>query len=245
MHPIPPNSPATTVALLADTLHRHFPDHSARLIEELFDTVAKLFAGKLPGYRACDMAYHDFNHTCDATVALGRLLDGHLNSRLAPLLNARDYEVAVAAILWHDTGYLREFNDDGGTGARYTRHHVERGASLAARFLPPLGFTANEVILVQNIIRWTEPSCEIDALAQRAPTEIFLGQAVGSADLLGQLAAPDYPHRLPDLFQEFAESASCEATTANYSPPCVLPWSLRAGSGAQSIRALPVGMMAK
>jgi hypothetical protein len=44
-------------------------------------------------------------------------------------------------------------------------------------------------------------------LAFRNERERFLGCALGTADILGQMAAPDYPERLPALYREFAEAA--------------------------------------
>jgi hypothetical protein len=48
---------------------------------------------------------------------------------------------------------------------------------------------------------------KLDAIAFQNEAERITGFALGTADLLGQMAAEDYTEKLPILFAEFAESA--------------------------------------
>ncbi|MCS7047923.1 MAG: hypothetical protein NZ483_01340 [Verrucomicrobiae bacterium] len=196
-------------AVMLATHADHFPHRSARFLETAFTAIEQLFAGKLPGYLPCDLPYHNFLHTCETVVTLAHLLDGHLRRNSPPQLTGRDYELAVTAMLLHDTGYLRTTHETfPGTGARFTRTHVERSVALANQLLPAWEFTAAEQETVRIAIRATAFPPKICVLPDAAPRETFLARAVASADLIGQLAAPDYPERLPLLFAEFKEAAT-------------------------------------
>jgi len=60
---------------------------------------------------------------------------------------------------------------------------------------------------------------DVDRLEFADPAERYLGQALATADILAQMAAPDYPRRLGALYREFAEgqqSLPRGAPTAGY-----------------------------
>jgi hypothetical protein len=201
-------SPEETLRLALAISLAHFPGQSTEFISTVFQQVQNAFAGTYPGYQRCDTASHDFAHTCQATVATARILDGHLKSGQPPALTARDFELGVAAILLHDIGFLKETGDDSGTGAKYTHVHVERGAKFAEKFLPRLGVTPDEVRIVQLAIRSTAMNVDMSKLPFRNERERFIGCALGTGDIFGWMAAPDYPERLPQLYREFTEAAT-------------------------------------
>lgn len=186
----------------------HFPQRSTAALDAFLAQTAALFAGRYPGYQASDSAYHDFNHTLAATVATARLLDGHIKSQQAPTLSARDFELAIAGILLHDSGFIKEVGDTEGTGAKYTLTHVARSAAFAAEFLPPLGLSDDEIRIVQLAIQCTGLNVEVSKLRFRDDRERFIGCALGTGDILGQMADPDYPQRLPALYEEYQEATA-------------------------------------
>jgi hypothetical protein len=198
----------TTRDFVQGLISGHFPGHDFSFLAELFHHVDDLFAGHYPGYQRSDSAYHDLHHTCGAAEATARLLDGHLVGGLSPTLTARDLELAIAAALLHDSGYIKQLGDNEGTGAKYTLTHVQRSAEFAVRFLPPLGVTPDEVRVVQNAIHCTGVGVCVSRLPFRTPAERYLGCAVGTGDILSQMAAPDYLEHLPQLYAEFAEAAA-------------------------------------
>jgi hypothetical protein len=69
-----------------------------------------------------------------------------------------------------------------------------------------LGANEAEVGAILNAINCTGPTKEISRLHFRDATERFIGNALASADYLGQMSAADYPDELQILFSEFAES---------------------------------------
>jgi hypothetical protein len=202
MHPVAPNTPASTRASLQALCRGPLAGHSAELVVRLFDEVAAMFAGRHPGFQACAMPYHNFAHTCDVTVALTRLLGAYVARRRQPVLSGRDSELAVAAALLHDAGFLRRQGEPAGEDATLAATHVARGVALAAEVLPGFGVGAAEVGVVQLAIRCTDMEVAPVGFESAPPRDRCLGQLVGTADLLGQLAAPDYPERLGDLYRE-------------------------------------------
>jgi hypothetical protein len=188
--------------LLAD----HFPEHDTSYVISVLKGVQDLFAGRHPGYQASDTAYHNFSHTCQATEAMARILDGHIGSWAEPKCTARDFDLAVSAALLHDSGYIKRIGDNEGTGAKYTLTHVERSADFAASFLPGYGVDPEEVKLVMVAIRCTGVNVEQTMWSFLNEREWLLGCALGAGDILGQMAAPDYPERLPALYREYREA---------------------------------------
>ena len=201
-------TPDETLRLASAVFLRHFPGQSTEFISVVFQQVQNAFAGTYPGYQRCDTAFHDLAHTCQATAATVRILDGHLKSGQPPALAPRDFELALVGILLHDIGFLKADGDDDGTGAKYTPVHVDRSVKFAEEFLPRFGVTPDEVCLVRSAIQCTATNGDMGDVRFRDDRERFIGCALGTGDILGTMAAPDYPERLPALYQEFAEAAS-------------------------------------
>jgi len=106
----------------------------------------------------------------------------------------------------HDTGYLKKSEDTNGTGAKYTVTHVERSAEFAEALLKREGFAAEEIKSVQNMIHCTGVDAALSVIPFKSEAEKIVGHALGTADLLGQMAAEDYVEKLPVLYSEFAEA---------------------------------------
>jgi hypothetical protein len=200
-------TPGETLQIVAAIFSAHFPNHNAGFFSTILHQVQNIFACAYSGYQRCDMAFHDFAHTCQATVATVRILDGHLKSGRPPALTPREFQLAVVGILLHDIGFSKETGDDSGAGAKYTTAHVDRGERFAAKFHPHFRGTPDEVRVVQLTIRSTTMNVAVSRLPFRDERERLIGCAVGTGDILGTMAAPDYPERLPGLYQELAEAA--------------------------------------
>ena len=202
-----PIGPEQTWEFVENVFVSHFGEADTSFLRKIFEGVEDLFAGRYAGYQCNDAAYHDFTHTCEATVALVRILDGHLKSGELPALGRRDFELAVAASLLHDSGYMKQVGDDGGTGAKYTLTHIERSGDFAAEFLPKSGVTPDEIRTVQLAIDCTGVKITVEPHQFRNEREYLIGCALGAGDILGQMGAPEYPERLSRLYHEFAEAA--------------------------------------
>lgn len=166
------------------------------------------FTGKHRDYQPIDARYHDLEHTLQVTLCMMRLLHGRHLAKAQPALTERMFQLGLLAILFHDTGYLKKREDTEGTGAKYTLTHVERSMEFAADFLRGKNCTPAEIKSVQNMIRCTGVNVNLDAIPFQSEAERVTGFALGTGDLLGQMAAKDYIEKLPVLYSEFAESAA-------------------------------------
>jgi hypothetical protein len=182
------------------------PGASPAWLKTLFRDIDAFFTGKNPDYAANDVRYHDLEHTLQATVCLTLLLEGRDAAGVEPRVDARQFELAVSAVLLHDSGYLKLRSDTLGTGAKYTFCHVLRSCAFAASYLPTLGASDHEIEAVLGAINCTGPTKEISRLHFRDSVERVIGCAVATSDYLGQMAAADYPDELEILFEEFQES---------------------------------------
>ena len=180
-------------------------DHA--FVPRVFAWAKQCFAGQFADYQPIDARYHDFEHTLQGTLCLTRLLHGRHTSHAKPELTRHSFELTLLAILFHDTGYLKKRGDTDGTGAKYTLTHVTRSADFAREFLSAQGFSAADIDAIRNMIRCTGVNADLHAIPFHGELERTLGYALATADLLGQMAAPDYVEKLPILFQEFAEAA--------------------------------------
>ncbi|HWA10799.1 MAG TPA: hypothetical protein VG838_15270 [Opitutaceae bacterium] len=198
---------ASAVAAAVKVLHAEmFPGKTSTWLGTLFCDVEAFFTGRHPDYQAADLRYHDLEHTLQATLCFARLMAGRHQAGAAPQITSRQFELGLAGVLLHDTGYLKLRTDTQGTGAKYTYTHVLRSCAFAAAYLPRLGANITEVQDVLAAISCTGPRTEIARMDFRAPVEKIIGCSIATADYLGQLAAPDYPGELEILFHEFEES---------------------------------------
>ena len=183
-----------------------FPGADLLFVPRVFGWAIECFTGNYRDYQAVDARYHDFEHTLQGTLCLARLLRGRHTAGAQPVLNERMFQITLLAMLLHDTGYLKTRDDTEGTGAKYTVTHVLRSADFAGQLLREKGFSAGEIKAVQNMIRCTGVNATLNVIRFQSEMERVAGQALGTADLLGQMAAEDYVDKLPVLYSEFAEA---------------------------------------
>ncbi len=199
---------ATAVEVEVQAAYRAiFPTADPLFVPRVFGWVIECFTGHYADFQAIDARYHDFEHTLQGTLCMARLLRGRHNAQAQPQLTERLFQLGLLGILLHDTGYLKQRDDTGGTGAKYTVTHVNRSAEFAARLLGEKGFAAADILSVQNMIRCTGVDSTLGVLPFQTEIEKMVGYALGTADLLGQMAAADYVDKLPVLYAEFAEAA--------------------------------------
>jgi hypothetical protein len=182
-----------------------YPATDQSLLRRLFRDVDDLFAGRTPGYAAIDLKYHNLRHTLMATACMALLLQGQHAAGVRGL-GPREFELAIAGVLLHDTGYLKASNDTSGTGAKYTFCHIGRSCTFAAAYLRGIGATEAEIESVVSAIYCTGPKSEIGRLHFRDDVSRTVGCSLATADYLAQLADPRYPDKLGELYAEFSES---------------------------------------
>jgi len=193
-----------------------FPSGERLFVPRIFGWVIEAFTGNYRDYQAVDAHYHDFEHTLQGTLCFVRLLRGRHLAGAQPALTPRMFQMGLAAILLHDTGYLKKRDDTTGTGAKYTVTHVERSAEFARQLLAEKGFDAAEIKSVQNMIRCTGVDSKLSAIPFQSEIERITGFALATSDLLGQMAAEDYVDKLPVLYAEFVEAVKYSSTRDHF-----------------------------
>jgi hypothetical protein len=203
---------------LLRALRDTFPDADPAIADAL-DRAARTALQTLCN---CDCAYHDLEHTVRVADAGLSILQGRQICRGD--LTADDWLHALVALLYHDIGYLRGLlrgdrdgayiADESGrrvitpaaaTDAAMAPWHVARGRLyVEERFAadPVL----NSAVLAQHI-GMTQFPVPREAPYQETDS---LSALVRAADLIGQMADPDYPNKQGRLFTEFQETGDAK-----------------------------------
>jgi hypothetical protein len=133
-----------------------------------------------------------------------RLLHGvHLSG--TPLDDEEITMVMIAALL-HDIGYAQKVDEANGTGAQFTQVHVKRGIAFMEQHLSDWHIPAKLAHPLNQIIHCTDLHLNLSELDFPTPRIRLLGQIVGSADIVGQMADRNYLEKLLFLFKEFKEA---------------------------------------
>lgn len=193
-----------------------FSDADPEFIERSFGWLKKWFTGSYKDYLPIDAGYHDMEHTLQGTLCLVRLLHGRHKAGAEPRFDRHMFELALMAIMMHDTGYLKHHWDTEGTGAKYTLIHIDRSGAFAKEFLSEQGYDESDIRAVRNMIYCTGVAAKMEEIPFIKEEEVLLGCVVATSDLLGQMAAGDYLEKLDALFEEFRESSDYHADRPGY-----------------------------
>lgn len=197
--------PAAVSSAVQTILQKRFVHYDFSLVDVLVSDFSRLYGGTFPGFRACELPYHDSQHVLDVTLAMARLLDGHEAAPEDEGPLGPDLALAgIAAALFHDSGYIRRIRDNRNkNGAAYTRIHVQRGARFLADYLPEVGLQ-DLVGVCTRIIYFTGYHTDPRNLPVANEQERCLGALLGTADLIAQMADVEYVRKCRDhLYQEF------------------------------------------
>ena len=204
--PVDTKDPTAVEAEVQAAYLAMFPGADRAFVPHIFGWASECFTGNFRDYLPVDARYHDFEHTLQGTLCMARLLRGRHAAGAHPQLTQRMFQLGVLAILLHDTGYLKRRDDPDGTGAKYTVTHVDRSAKFAAELLTEKGVPVGDIQAVQNMIHCTGVDAVLSVIPFQNEMEKIVGHALGTSDLLGQMAAEDYIDKLPLLYAEFAEA---------------------------------------
>ena len=169
-----------------------------------------------------DAFYHDCEHTMMVTLVGQEIFRGKLLSEGS--VSPRDWAHFTIALLCHDIGYVRDIcpGDNGttavidtdgntveippgATDAFLTPYHVERGKMFVrSRFGDHPQLDADLIASTIENTRFPVPD-KTDAV-----DVVDWAHLVQAADLIGQMADPDYPRKLPCLYYEFEETGANE-----------------------------------
>lgn len=170
---------------------------------KMFKDIISLFKGEYPGYKPCNTPYHDLSHTLAVLLASMRMLHGrNIESRFA---TAREIEICMASALFHDTGYIQTEDDEKGTGARHTLTHISRSASLMKKYFLENDRPQEDSDDCESIILCTNARTRIKDIEFSGNEMRTLGQILGTADIVSQMADEIYLEKLPLLYLELQE----------------------------------------
>lgn len=189
---------------------RHYGDGPLERAEGVAHDLLGLFQGRHPRYQACDTKYHDLAHTIQVIDPYVGIIDGWNDAGKSPRITRRYFELGLIAVLLHDTGYIKQAGDTVGTGGKFTFVHILRSIEFASSHLAARGFAPEEIDTICTMISCTGVMDHVLEIGFHSEEERVCGFALGTADLLGQMAAADYPEKLEDLYNEFTEGYTHE-----------------------------------
>ena len=210
--------PAAVSAAVCHILTGCYPGYAFSQVEPLVADFSRLYRGSYPGFSACDIGYHDMQHVLDVTLAMARLLDGHDRSETGALHLGPELALAgIAAALFHDSGYIRRTRDSRNkNGAAYTRIHVSRSARFLEEYLPQAGM-AHLSGICTRIVHFTGYEIDPQHIEVGNDRERRLGELLGTADLIAQMADVDYVLKCREyLYEEFRAGGLAGEHAAQY-----------------------------
>jgi len=173
-------------------------------LAQAFTDLARLYRGEYPGFHECDTDYHDVQHVLDVTLGMARLLDGCVRATSTGTITERLFRLGIITALYHDCGYIRHRKDTKhANGAEYTTVHVSRGARFLEEYLPKIGM-ADLTEAAARTVHFTGYEVPVEKIKVSAPEFRLLGNLLGSADILAQMADRCYLEKCYDrLYPEF------------------------------------------
>ncbi len=188
-----------------DIVKRTSPEYDASLVRPIFDDVMLLFHGEYPGYSAIKTMYHDLPHTLDVFLCSIRLMHGmHMSGTR---FGADEISLVLIATLMHDVGYAQRIGvEDTGTGAQFTRYHVTRGIEFMQHYLANTNCPPAYASSLKFVMRSTDTEFPFQNISFPDQRTRLLGQIVGTADIVGQMADRTYLEKLQYLYLEFKEA---------------------------------------
>jgi hypothetical protein len=186
-------------------LDRLYPTFDFSPVDQLVQDFDHLYLGKYPGYRACDVSYHNAQHVLDVTLAMARLIDGYERDKgHANQLGPELILAGIACALFHDAGYIRKRGDNrNSNGAAYTLTHVSRSAKFMSEYFPTVGLQSLSPVC-KRVVHFTGYEVEPDEIKVQSSEEYMLGSLLGTADLIAQMADVEYLKKCrEDLYSEF------------------------------------------
>jgi hypothetical protein len=196
--------PETVWRKASALIERTSPGFNFSITQAVFGDIVRLYRGEYPGYHPIKTPYHDLSHIMDVFLCSVRLMHGMAVSGI-PFSN-REIALVMTATLLHDVGYAQL--DDGketGTGAQYTQNHVARGIEFMRQYLARYDLSSDFAADLEPMIYCTEPMLPVSRIQFPDERIRLLGQIVGTADLVGQMADRKYLEKLSSLYEEFAE----------------------------------------
>lgn len=208
--------PTAVADAVCAILRRRYAGFDEAAMRRAFVDIEDAFWGRYPGLLPCDTPYHDLRHSLGTALLMARMVDGYEAAHGADLpgLGGDEGSLAVLLALFHDIGFLRRTSEANTHGACLIGDHERRSVDFTRVYLTrgPFARFAEQAELIQA----TNFALPITDTLSGLPRELFLvGQMLGTADLVSQIASRYYLERCRDfLFLEFV-AAGMDRTTSS------------------------------
>lgn len=186
-------------------LSRCYAGFDATALRQGFVDIEDAFWGRYPGLLPCDTPYHDLRHSLSTALLMTRMVDGYQTSHGLDLpgLGCDEATLAVLLALFHDIGFLRRDGEAHLNGAGLIHEHEQRGVDFMRTYLAsgPFAHLAQQAELI-HATNFALPIA--DTLRGLPRQRLVIGQMLGTADLVSQMAGRNYLERCYQfLFREF------------------------------------------
>jgi hypothetical protein len=189
---------------------------SSDLLNDILTDITELYQGKWDSHQSCQTGYHNLGHALDVALLTARMIGGwnRLTDHDHPEIGANLFLTAIAAALFHDTGYIKDKDDITGAGGKYSFNHEARSMALSRSYLSRKKWPSRSIDLVADIISLTRfhVALQIDGLFKSREEDV-IGRVMATADLVAQMADVDYMARINDLYKELKEAYDFEGKT--------------------------------
>lgn len=198
-------NPGSVADAVCGILVRRYGDDVEGPVRDAFVDIENAFWGRYPGLLPCDTPYHDLRHSLGTALLMARLVDGYETARSAdlPTLGRDEGTLAVLLGLFHDIGFLRRDGEAHMNGACLIHDHEQRGVEFMSTYLARGPFAA--FAERAGLIHATNFAKPISGTLGGLPGKlVIIGQMLGTADLVSQIAGRYYLERCRHfLFREF------------------------------------------
>jgi hypothetical protein len=189
--------PLEEIVYLADKI---CPGIDRRQIREIHADLVGFFTGAHPDFQKSTMPYHNLRHSQMVVLATARIFHGLHCSRIR--ITDRTLFKGLLAAYFHDSGLLVQAGDPALSGTEYMDGHEARSINFLRQYATRKGFAEEFHRDCEIIIRYTDLESDPATFDFHSHEIQLAGQAVGSADILAQMADRYYLECLPLLYTE-------------------------------------------
>jgi len=197
-------NPETIYHFVKNLFTENYPEVDFSSITTAFFKVKDLFNGNFKDFAACNTPYHNYPHTLDVFLTTARILDGYLQEH--PEHSTVLSTNCLLAALFHDVGYIMKKDDHQGTGAKFTRTHVDRSVNFIMEYYGDFELHIDILASMGRMIKSTHLAYDFNSIEFNNDAEKITAAILSSADLVGQMSNRDYLERLLFLYYEFREA---------------------------------------
>jgi len=191
-------TPLDEILLLAGIIS---PAVDLQLIRQVHTDLAAYFGGSHPDFQKSTLPYHNLRHSQMVVLATIRLFHG-LHCSHEMVISTDMLLKGLLAAYFHDTGMLVLSGDPALSGTEYMVNHEIRSIDFLKKYTDNKGLKEDIPSDCATIIKYTDLNSDPSTLEVHGKDIELVGQVVGSADILAQMADRYYLECLPLLFNE-------------------------------------------